>query len=73
MALPKIRHTSKKWTIKDPPRTILHVMATIPLYPASEFARERQDLQNHVALAVGDRRDYANSESHWTDGNVTQT
>jgi hypothetical protein len=71
MVLPKIRHTSKVCSIKDPPITILLVEATIPLYPASEFARERQDLQNDVALAVGDRLDYYNSEIHWADGNVT--
>jgi hypothetical protein len=73
MSLPKIRHTSKVWLIKEPPRTILHVMATIPQQPASEFANERYELRNDVAFAIGDRREYDDSKIHWTDDNANGT
>jgi hypothetical protein len=73
MTLPKIRHTSKVWLIKDPPRTILHVLATIPQHPASEFASERHELREDVAFAVGDRREYDDAKIHWTDDNASRT
>ena len=73
MTLPKIRHTSKVWTIKEPPLTILHVMATVPQFPASDFANERYDLLQDVAFAVGDGREYDDSKIHWTDDDDHRT
>ena len=62
MTIPRIRHASKVWPIEDPPLTILHVMATIPQFPASEFANERHELRQDVALAVGAGREYNGSK-----------
>ena len=67
MTLPKIRHASKVCCERKPPLMILHVVATIPQFPASEFARERQELCNDVAFAVGNGREYDDATIHWTD------
>ncbi len=73
MTLPKIRHASKVWPEKKPPLTFLHVAATIPQFPASEFARERQELGNDVAFAVGDKREYFDAVVHWMDDDVARS
>lgn len=63
--LPTIPHTSKVWAIKDPPRTILHVQATIAEVPASTHAGERHDLRKAVAEAVGNGRAFDDAVIYW--------
>jgi hypothetical protein len=63
-----IPHTSNVWVDNsEAPRKILHVIAAIPQYAASEYAPERHDLRIAVANTVGDRTEYQESVIHWTD------
>ena len=60
-------HCSAWWVETAPPRKIIHIRATIPQFPASCFASERDALIKRAAEAVGTRRDYDGARIHWSD------
>ena len=67
MNLPAIPHALQVEAVRDPPQVILHVKASIPEGPASEFAEERRQLLMALAAVTGPRMEFDAYKVHWAN------